>query len=97
MVFTSPSWVPQLPFDPPDTATLPDFMFNEQYGRMAMDKSYAPFTCGLSGREYLPRELHQRVEHLASGLAKELGWKPNQGTEWDKVVGILSTNTVSCL
>lgn len=35
-----------------------------------------------------------RVESLAKGLAKEFGWSPNQGTEWDKVVGIFALNTV---
>jgi hypothetical protein len=36
-----------------------------------------------------------RVEHLARALSKEFGWQPNEGTEWDKVVGIFALNTVS--
>lgn len=95
MVFTSPSWVPRLPMDPPDSITVADFMFNEQYGRAPTQDSLPPFTCGLSGKEYSAAELQQRVEHLASGLAKEFAWEANKGTEWDKVVGIFSLNTVS--
>ena len=40
------------------------------------------------------KEMVSRVESLARGLAKELGWEPNKGTEWDKVAGIFALNTV---
>lgn len=94
MVFTSPQWVPKLPFDPPDSVPISEFMLNEQYGRRPLAQSRPPFTCGLTGLEYSAHQVKDRVDNLAKALSKELGWKPNQGTEWDKVAGIFSVNTV---
>lgn len=94
MVFTAPSWVPKLPFEPPDSIPLCDFMLDEQYGRRALKTSRPPFTCGLNGFEYSAIELKDRVNKLARALSKELGWQPNKGTEWDKVAGVFSVNTV---
>ena len=94
MVFTSPKWVPQLPFDPPDSIPICDFMLTENYGRHPLGYSRPPFTCGLSGAEYSALDVCDRVESLARGLAKELGWHPNEGTEWDKVIGVFTLNTV---
>jgi hypothetical protein len=94
MVFYPPSWVPKLPFDPPDTIPISDLIFNEKYGRFPLKDSRPFFTCGLSGKSYTALEGKQRVDHLARGLAKELGWNPNSGTEWDKVIGVFSVNTV---
>ncbi|CAL8577205.1 hypothetical protein XPA_003049 [Xanthoria parietina] len=97
MVFTSPQWVPQLPFDPPDSLSISEFMLNEQYGRQPIAHSRPPFTCGLTGLEYSAHQVKDRVDQLAKALSKELGWKPNQGTEWDKVAGIFSVNTVDTI
>jgi len=94
MPFVPPSWVPQLPFDPPDSVSIADFMFDELYGRHPLGYSRPMFTCGLTGKEYSSLEVRERVDFLARGLAKELGWQPNQGTEWDKVIAVFSVNTV---
>jgi len=94
MVFTSPSWVSKLPCDPPDSIPISEFMFNEQYGRQPLKDSKPPFTCGLTGKEYSALEVQGRLEYLARALSKELGWQPNAGTEWDKVVGVFTVNTV---
>lgn len=94
MVFTSPSWVSELPFDPPDSIPISEFMFNEEYGRQPLRDSKPPFTCGLTGKEYSALEVRDRVDYLARALSKELGWQPNVGTEWDKVVGVFTVNTV---
>ena len=94
MVFLPPSSVPKLPFDPPDSIPICDFMLDEQHGRRALNESRPPFTCGLTGVGYSALELKDRVHKLARALSKELGWQPNQGTEWDKVCGIFSVNTV---
>ena len=72
-------------------------MFNEKYGRQPLKASKPPFTCGLSGQEYSAVEAQARVDHLARGLSKELGWQPNSGTEWSKVIGVFSVNTVSIM
>lgn len=97
MPFYAPSWVPPLDYDPPDSITIADFMLDEHYGRHPLGYSRAPFTCGLSGKEYSSLEVKERVDYLARGLAKELGWHPNKGSEWDKVIGVFSVNTVSPL
>ena len=96
MVFYPPSWAPKLPFDPPDSIPINEFLFNEKYGRHPLNRSKPPFTCGLTGTEYSALEVRDRVDKLASALSKELSWQVNGGTEWDKVIGIFSVNTVSC-
>jgi len=95
MVFYPPSWVPQLPFNPPDSIPISEFMLDEQYGRHALSSSRPFFVCGLTGRQVYGPEVKERVDWLARGLARELGWDPNEGTEWDKVCGVFSVNTVS--
>ena len=95
MVFTSPEWVLELPFEPPDSIPISDFMLDEKHGRYPLAQSKPPFTCGISGVEYTALQVRDRVDFLARGLAKQFGWHPNQGTEWDKVVGVFSVNTVS--
>ncbi|SCO43735.1 unnamed protein product [Fusarium fujikuroi] len=94
MVFTSPSWVPNLPIDPPDSIPIAEFMKNEAYGRQPIAKSRHPFTCGITGRSYSSPELFERSESFARALAKRLQWQPNEGTPWDKVLAIFSLNTI---
>jgi hypothetical protein len=67
---------------------------NLGFGRYPLGYSRAPFICGLTGKSYSTLETKERVDYLARGLAKELGWQPNQGSEWDKVVGVFSVNAV---
>jgi len=97
MVFTSPSWVPKLPFDLPNTVPIHDFMLTEAHGRYLISKSRNPYTCGLSSQTYSTAEVADRVDYLARGLSKELGWFPNKGTEWDKVIGVFALNTVDTM
>ncbi|KIL87436.1 hypothetical protein FAVG1_09142 [Fusarium avenaceum] len=94
MVFTTPSWVPELPIDPPDSIPIAEFMKNEVYGRNPIAKSRHPFTCGITGRTYSAPELFHRAEHFAKALSKRMQWQPNEGTPWDKVVAIFSLNTI---
>lgn len=93
MVFTPPSWVPELP-EVPDSIPISEFVLNEQYGRAPISESKDSYTCGLSGRTIKPQEQKDRVEIIAKGLQKELGWKVNEGTEYDKVIGVFALNTV---
>lgn len=72
-------------------------MWDENYNRHPLGYSRPPFTCGLTGKAYSALEVKERIDHLARGLAKELGWQPNQGTEWDKVIGVFSVNTVRAI
>lgn len=95
MPFYPPAWVPKMPMDPPDSISLEEFMLNPKYGRHAIEKSQDPFTCGISGKSYSALEMKDRVDQLARGLSKELGFRPNEGTAFDKVIGVFSVNTVS--
>lgn len=93
MVFTPPAFVPKLP-EVPDTVPVFDFIFDEQYGRTSISTSKDAYTCGLTGRTISAKDQKDRYEHLARALAKEFGWKVNEGSEYDKVVGVFALNTV---
>ena len=93
MVFTPNDGVAKLP-EVPDTVSLPDFMFDEQYGRVPLAKSKDAYTCGLSGKTITAKDQKTRIDHLARALKKELGWDVNKGSEYDKVAGIFALNTV---
>ena len=80
--------------DPPDSIPINEFMLRDDHGRHPLQHSRPPFTCGLTGAEYSALEVRDRVSALARGLSRELGWQPNKGTEWDKVAGVFSVNTV---
>ncbi|RDL41605.1 Acetyl-CoA synthetase-like protein [Venustampulla echinocandica] len=97
MVFSPPSWQDPLPFDPPDSIPISEFLFNEAYGRHPIKASRNPYTCGITGLTYTASEQVDRVELLARSLANEFGWHPNKGSEWDKVVGIFALNTVDSM
>lgn len=94
MVFLPPAWVPKLP-PVPDSIPIHEFMFDENNGRHPLGYSKNPFTCGLSGKTYTALDVKERIDHLAKGMAKQFGWSPNKGSEWDKVVNIFSVNAVS--
>jgi hypothetical protein len=70
-------------------------MNTENHGRRGFGKSRNPYTCGLTGKTYNPVEVKERVDFLSRAIAKRMGWKPNEGTPWDKVIAIFSFNTVS--
>lgn len=72
-------------------------MLDENYGRHPLGYSRPPFACGLTGKQYSALEVKERVEFLARGLSKELGFLPNQGSEWDKVIGLFCVNTIDTL
>jgi hypothetical protein len=93
MIFKRPAQEHAL--DVPDSVPIWKFMLFEDYGRFAMAKSRHPQVCGVTGLSYSIYEVKKRVDYLARALAQELGWHPNQNSEWDKVVGVFSVNTVS--
>jgi len=72
-------------------------MLDDAYRACPLKASRNPFTCGLSGKTFTAAELADRVEYLARALSKEFGWHPNKGTEFDKVIGIFSLNTVDSM
>jgi acyl-CoA synthetase (AMP-forming)/AMP-acid ligase II len=93
MVFKPMSWVPQLP-EIPDTVPICDFMLDEKHGRVPASQSKNAYTCGLSGKSISAQQQKKNVEFLSRALAKEFGWKVNEGTEYDKVAGVFALNTV---
>jgi len=94
MVFSSPDWASDIPWEIPDSIPLGQFSL-EGLARNSQQESTRPLLIdGISGKSYFRAELHERVEFLAGGLAKELGWSPNEGSPWEKVVAIYSLNTV---
>ena len=81
----------------PDSISIERFMLDEHYGRHPLGYSRPLFTCGLTGKSYDAFEVKKRVDYLARALTQELGMNPNEGSEWDKVVGVFSVNTIDYL
>lgn len=95
MTFFPNDSLPPMPSIP--DIPLCDFMFDERYGRRPYDESLDAYTCGLSGRKLSAHEQKDRVEFLSRALAKELRWRVNEGSEFDKTVGVFALNTVSTM
>ena len=82
--------------DVPDDITIEQFMNDERYGRLPFAKSRNPYTCGITGKTFTGEEVKQRTNYMARAISKRLGFLPNEGTEWHKVICLHSLNTVSC-
>jgi len=93
MVFYPEPFVGQIP-EIPDTLPICDFVLDEKHGRRPIAESLDPYTCGLTGKTITAQQQKDRVGHLARALAKEFGWRVNEGSEYDKVVGVFAFNTV---
>ena len=96
MPFLPPKWVPQCP-EIPDTVSIPDFMFNEEHGRAPYSTSRDAYVCGITGRKISALQQKDSYTYIAKALAKELGWKVNQGSEFDKVCGVFALNTIDVM
>lgn len=70
-------------------------MMSNEHLPCPLERAKNPFTCGISGRTFTALEQKERVDILKRQLKKEMGWEVNQGSEWNKVVGIYAFNTVS--
>lgn len=96
MVFTPPKWVPECP-EIPDTVPIPDFMFDEKHGRAPYSSSKDAYICGITGKKITPQQQKENYIYLARALAKEFGWRVNEGTEYDKVCGVFALNTIDVM
>jgi acyl-CoA synthetase (AMP-forming)/AMP-acid ligase II len=96
MVFHPPAVSGKIP-EVPDTVPICDFILDEKHGRKPISKSWDPYVCGLTGSSFSMQEQKDRVDHLSRALAKELGWKVNEGSEYDKVAGVFALNTVDIM
>ncbi|KND86884.1 4-coumarate--CoA ligase 3 [Tolypocladium ophioglossoides CBS 100239] len=102
MPFTSPSYIPKLPFSPPDSVPVHEFLFGREssakYGRRhSLSASKPPFVCGVTGQSYSAVEVSERIELLARGLASELEWQVNEADAFDKTLAVFSLNTIDTL
>ncbi|KAJ9612070.1 hypothetical protein H2200_003665 [Cladophialophora chaetospira] len=96
MVFKPMGWVPQLP-EVPDTVPICEFMLDEKNGRSPFAESKPAYTCGLTGKSISAAQQKKDVDSLSRALAKEFGWKVNEGTEYDKVAGVFALNTIDIM
>ncbi|KAF5235640.1 hypothetical protein FANTH_11659 [Fusarium anthophilum] len=94
MVFYPPSWVPDLPIDPPDSVSVAEFMSSDEYGRYPIAKARHPYTCGLTGKTRTAGEVISREDLLARGIGRALQLDSQSGSEWDRVCVIFSLNTI---
>ena len=96
MPFQPPSWVPALNVEEeiPESLSIADFFLDERYGRLPYEQSRPPFIDSQSGKAPSIQTVNSQVDYLARGLVKDLGWQTSSGTQWDKVVGVFSENTV---
>lgn len=97
MPFSSPSWVPSLPYDPPDSIPINEFILDDAYRASPIAQSHNPFTCGITGRTYSALHVSQRVTHLSRALSQELDFQPNRGCDLDKVIGLFCVNSIDTL
>ena len=95
MEFHTPSWVPQISVPTPDDKLVGDFVVERKHRLYEWSTDKPMIVCALSGKSYTINDVKNRVSNLSKGLSNRLGWSPNQGSVWKKVVGILSYNTVS--
>ncbi|GKU20635.1 4-coumarate-- ligase 7 [Fusarium langsethiae] len=93
MTFNPPSWAPQLS-NIPDSISVADFINADKAGRKAFSSSKSPYTCGVTGQSRSAAEVAQRVDFLARGLAKAVGFDAHDGTAWERVVAIYALNTI---
>ncbi|KAH8126482.1 hypothetical protein FP744_10002870 [Trichoderma asperellum] len=99
MPFTTPSYIPKLSFDPPDSIPIHEFLFSngDKYGRYPIADSLPPFTCGITGKSHSAADVKDRIEWLSAALASDLGFDVNNGSEFDKVIGLFSFNTIDTM
>ncbi|KAL5343854.1 hypothetical protein BJX70DRAFT_351911 [Aspergillus crustosus] len=97
MVFTPPEWGSQMrPI--PDSVPIHEFLFKRENRDLYNWKEDTPtLTCAQSGKSYTFKTIQERVDALSRSLSHELGWSPNAGSPWDKVIGIFSFNTIDFL
>ncbi|KAM3065448.1 hypothetical protein ACMFMF_011170 [Clarireedia jacksonii] len=97
MVFVTPPWVPEIASPLPDSTLVGDFISQRNHDLYNWSDEKPTMIDALSGIQYNMREIRDRVTALSKCLGKELGWEPNKGSPWDKVVGIYSYNTIDFL
>jgi hypothetical protein len=91
MVFLPPSWLPDITDQIPPSTSVGDFVLG---GRRVEGSTRPPLICAVTGNKYTADEVAKKVENLAKALCQDLEWSPNHGSAPEKVVGLLSGNSV---
>lgn len=78
----------------PDSVPLCDFIPDEKYGRRPLGESLDPFICSTTAKSLSVYEQKARVAALSCALHQTLGWRVNEGSEFDKVAVIFAPNMV---
>lgn len=95
MVFKCAEWVGDFPFEPPANILVGEFLLKQSWpGQSEGAVQTGTLICPSTGTKVTTQQIGERVEALAASLCQRFGWKPNEGTPWDKVVGIFSLNAV---
>ncbi|CAM1511860.1 Fc.00g093730.m01.CDS01 [Cosmosporella sp. VM-42] len=93
MVFYPPPWTPSLTdADIPDNVPLAQFLFDDQYRPRKCEDSPPPFIDSNSGTGHGVLEIQERIEWLATGLARQLGISDVSGDGLERVVSIFTVN-----
>lgn len=94
MIFTPPAWGPEM-MAIPASCPIHEFLIQRDSRHLYEWSEEKPaLVCAVSGQSYTIKAIADRVDALARSLGRELGWSPNTGSPWSKVVGIFSFNTV---
>lgn len=97
MEFHTPSWVPQVSVLIPDDKLVGDFVVERKHNLFELSDEKPAVVCALSGKSYTIPDIKNRVSNLSKALSKRFGWSPNSDSPWNKVVAILSPNTIDFL
>ncbi|KAL4879271.1 hypothetical protein BJY04DRAFT_229202 [Aspergillus karnatakaensis] len=94
MIFSAPSWVPEIPIEIPDSIPVGEFALQGNANLPPQCGGKHPFVDSITGKSYTSKTLVKRVDNLSRALAQELKWSPNEGAPEDKVVAVYSWNTL---
>ncbi|KAL4880710.1 hypothetical protein BJY04DRAFT_207902 [Aspergillus karnatakaensis] len=97
MIFTPPEWGREM-MPIPESLPIYEFLLKRDSRQIYnITEGRATLTCAQSDKSYTLETIQERVDALSRSLGHELGWSPNEGSSWDKVIGIFSFNTIDFL
>ena len=95
MIFYPPSWLPAITQDLSTTGTVGDFVLRGSLSTASEPTVNTQVVVSADAQKIkTPRQLAEDVEALATALAHDLQWSPNEPALGGKIIAILSENTV---